>query len=70
MRRLGRRPGRSQRPLLILATLAAIQAVAWMILIPPWIGPDEAPHFAYTQRLVETRSIPWFPHGDPHDKSR
>jgi hypothetical protein len=41
-----------------------------MILLPPWIGPDEALHFAYTQRMVENRSIPWFPHGDPRDPRR
>ncbi len=28
-------------------------------------GPDEIGHFAYTQRIVETGSIPWHPGGTP-----
>lgn len=58
------------RPLVILVALALVQALAWMVLLPPWQGPDEARHFAYTQRLVETSSIPWFPGGDPRDPRR
>jgi hypothetical protein len=38
--------------------------VSWSILLPPWQGPDEIAHFAYTQRVVETKKIPWFRHGD------
>lgn len=70
LRRLARRAVRLDRPAVVLATLAAIQAMVWMVLLPPWLGPDEAPHFAYTQRLVETRSIPWFRGGDPQDPQR
>jgi hypothetical protein len=39
--------------------------ISWSILLPPWQGPDEIAHFAYTQRIVETKTIPWFRHGDP-----
>jgi hypothetical protein len=51
----------------MLLVLAVLQSLAWSILLPAWQGADEPAHFAYTQRLVETRSIPWFPGGDPHD---
>jgi 4-amino-4-deoxy-L-arabinose transferase-like glycosyltransferase len=70
LRRLAGRARGLDRPGVVLTSLAALQAVVWMILLPPWLGPDEAPHFAYTQRLVETHSIPWFPGGDPKDASR
>jgi hypothetical protein len=49
----------------VLLVLAAAQTFAWSVLLPPFQGPDEISHFAYSQRMVETRSIPWFPGGDP-----
>jgi 4-amino-4-deoxy-L-arabinose transferase-like glycosyltransferase len=52
----------------VLLVLAAAQTVAWAALVPPFQGPDEISHFAYSQRLVETRSIPWFPGGDPGER--
>jgi hypothetical protein len=51
------------RPLLALLAVAAIQAVAWAILVPPLQGPDEIEHVGYTQKLVEDRTIPWRPSG-------
>jgi hypothetical protein len=66
-RRVARRAGRLERPLAVLLVLAVAQTLAWAIVVPPWQGPDELSHFAYTQRLVETRSIPWFPGGNPGD---
>src|SRR5262249_43379902 len=70
LRRAASRAGRLDRPAVVLASLAPLEAVVWMVLLPPWLGPDEAPHFAYTQRMVENHSIPWFRHGDPQDRSR
>jgi hypothetical protein len=62
-------PARSRRristPLLVLLVIAVVQALAWTIAMPPLQGPDEIGHFAYTQRIVETRSIPWYPSGPP-----
>ena len=51
--------------LLALLAVAAIQALAWTIVLPPLEGPDEISHFAYTERMVETRSIPFYPGGTP-----
>jgi 4-amino-4-deoxy-L-arabinose transferase-like glycosyltransferase len=51
----------------VLLVLATVQLVAWSILLPPFQGPDEISHFAYSQRMVETRSVPWFPFGDPQE---
>lgn len=46
-------------PLLAILCIAALQALAWSILLPPFQGQDEAPHFAYTQRLAETGEPTW-----------
>ena len=46
--------------LLALIAVAAVEALAWGIVVPPMQGPDEISHFAYTERIVETRSIPWY----------
>src|SRR4051812_41766537 len=54
-------------PLLLLLVAATIEAFAWTIALPPLEGPDEIGHFAYTQRIVETGSIPWHPSGTPAD---
>jgi hypothetical protein len=67
LRRVAGRAGRIERPLLVLLALAVAQTLAWSILLPPWQGADEISHFAYVQRMVETRSIPWFPGGNPGD---
>jgi 4-amino-4-deoxy-L-arabinose transferase-like glycosyltransferase len=52
-------------PLLLLLIAALVEALAWTIALPPLEGPDEIGHFAYTQRIVETRTIPWHPSGRP-----
>jgi len=67
LRRVAGRAGRIERPLLVLLALAVSQTLAWSVLLPPWQGADEISHFAYVQRMVETRSIPWFPSGNPGD---
>jgi hypothetical protein len=51
--------------LLALLALATVEALAWIIVLPPLQGPDEIAHFAYTERMVETRSIPFYPSGPP-----
>jgi hypothetical protein len=67
LKRVAGRAGRIERPLLVLLGIAIAQTLAWSILLPPWQGADEISHFAYVQRMVETRSIPWFPGGNPGD---
>jgi hypothetical protein len=56
--------------LLVLLAVAAVEALTWSIVVPPLQGPDEISHFAYTQRIVETRSIPWYSSGPPERPGR
>jgi hypothetical protein len=51
--------------LLALLLIAAVEALAWIVALPPLEGPDEISHFAYTERMVEARTIPFFPGGTP-----
>lgn len=50
---------RAPLPLVAILCVAAIQALAWAVLLPAFQGQDEAPHFAYAQRLVETGKPTW-----------
>jgi Predicted membrane protein (DUF2142) len=54
------------RPLVALLAMATIQVVAWMLVLPPFQGPDEDAHFAYVQHLAETGGRP----GSPTSGSR
>lgn len=47
------------RPLTLLLAISAVLTVAWSVGQPPFQGPDEVNHFAYTQRIVEQRDLPW-----------
>lgn len=38
--------------------MGALEALAWSFATAPGQGPDELPHFAYTQRLVERGELP------------
>jgi Predicted membrane protein (DUF2142) len=38
--------------------VAAIEVVAWSLVMPPFQGPDEMAHFAYVQHLAETGQAP------------
>jgi hypothetical protein len=57
MQRLRRVPG----PLAVVLVIATIQALAWIVLMPPFQGPDEDSHFTYVQRIWERQTIPWHP---------
>jgi 4-amino-4-deoxy-L-arabinose transferase-like glycosyltransferase len=46
------------RPLAALLALATVQVVAWILVLPPFQGPDEEAHFAYVQYLAETGKKP------------
>src|SRR5919108_4671883 len=46
------------RPLAVLLAMATIQVVAWILVLPPFQGPDEEAHFAYVQYLAETGKTP------------
>ena len=43
--------------------VAAVEVLAWTVVIAPFQGPDEAAHFAYTQYLAETGHKPSFDSG-------
>jgi 4-amino-4-deoxy-L-arabinose transferase-like glycosyltransferase len=59
IQRLRRVPG----PLAVVLVVALIQALAWIVLMPPFQGPDEDSHFTYVQRVWERHTIPWTPSG-------
>jgi 4-amino-4-deoxy-L-arabinose transferase-like glycosyltransferase len=42
----------------VCALLAFLNAVCWAQITPPFLGPDEADHFAYVQELVEGHQLP------------
>ena len=46
------------RPLLALLGAVAIAVVAWALLVPPFMVPDESEHFAYVQSLAENGERP------------
>jgi 4-amino-4-deoxy-L-arabinose transferase-like glycosyltransferase len=58
-RRVSLPVGRPPRGLAVLLVVALIQAVAWICLLPPLQGPDETGHVSYTQKIVESGTIPW-----------
>lgn len=58
---------RADRRLLALLAVALVETLVWSIALPPLQGPDEVSHFAYTQRIVEAREIPWVVRGEPAD---
>ncbi len=45
-------------PLALLLVVVAIFGTAWVVLVPPWGGPDEDSHFAYAQTLGELGRLP------------
>ncbi len=51
-------------PLALLLAVATAITLAWSIAEPPLQGPDELGHYAYTERIVEQRTLPWH-FGDP-----
>lgn len=57
------------RPLAVLLVLAVVEVFAWITVIPPFQGPDEAAHFAYTQSLAETGHRPAFDRGSGTDST-
>jgi hypothetical protein len=46
---------------LILAVTAAV-SIAWVVVVPPFQGPDETHHFLYSQRIAERHAIPFVWH--------
>ncbi len=42
----------------VCAAVACLNAAAWSIATPPFMGPDEEAHFAYTEVLAEDGRLP------------
>jgi hypothetical protein len=58
LRRVLRLPGRIPRAAWVCGLIAALNAVCWSLITPPFQVPDETSHFAYVQWLAETGSLP------------
>ena len=69
MSSLGRRVRLVPLPLAFLIAAGVALTLTWISVQPPWIGPDESGHFAYVQRMVEQREVPWFIHGHPESET-
>jgi 4-amino-4-deoxy-L-arabinose transferase-like glycosyltransferase len=52
------RAWRMPAPLAALLVAAGLMGLAWLLMVPALQTPDEVAHFAYTQRIVETHSLP------------
>jgi hypothetical protein len=50
--------GRTRGLAVGLFVVAALNAGSWALITPPFHGPDEVDHFAYTQSLVERHHAP------------
>lgn len=48
-------------PLALILGVAVLLTVTWIVATPPMQGPDEPDHFAYVQKIVEQKTIPWRP---------
>ena len=57
------------RPLAVLLVVALVEALAWVTVMPPFQGPDEAAHFDYTQNLAENGQKPQFDKGSGTDST-
>jgi hypothetical protein len=56
---LSARRARVPRALAVLLAVALVEALVWICFLPPLQGPDETGHVSYTQKIVETGTIPW-----------
>lgn len=48
-------------PLALILGVAVVLTATWIVATPPMQGPDEQDHFAYVQKIVEQKTIPWRP---------
>jgi Predicted membrane protein (DUF2142) len=44
---------------------AVLRALVWVVVLPPWQGPDEGAHYSYVERIVVEHSIPPFARNQP-----
>lgn len=48
----------NKRLIILLGLFILTKGMIWTWSIPPFLAPDELPHFAYTQYLVEEKEVP------------
>jgi len=55
---VGMTVGKGRRLLTCVVLLAVAKGVLWTVVLPPFEGPDEAAHYAYSEFLAEHRQLP------------
>jgi Predicted membrane protein (DUF2142) len=50
--------GGSRSAAAVVAAVAVVNAAAWALITPAWLGPDEPDHFAYAQSVAERGETP------------
>ena len=58
------------RPLAVILAVAAVQAVAWALVLPAFQGQDESSHVVYAQRIAEKGSLSWTALGEIPGRQR
>src|SRR5439155_11886763 len=51
------------KPLALLLVAVVLKGLMWVVTIPPFDGPDEPDHFAYSQMIAVTGQLPGPSHG-------
>jgi hypothetical protein len=54
--------GEILRDLVLVFLIAIGVRLIWVVIIPPWLAPDEPDHYVYVSHLVEQRQIPHPPY--------
>lgn len=49
---------KNNRIYILFLAFALIKGIVWILIIPPFLFPDEPAHFAYTQYIVEEKKLP------------
>ncbi|MEO9176393.1 MAG: DUF2142 domain-containing protein [Gaiellales bacterium] len=55
----------ARRAIWLIAIAAVLRALVWVVVLPPWQGPDEGAHYSYVERIVVEHSIPPFARNQP-----
>jgi Predicted membrane protein (DUF2142) len=56
----------ARRAIWLIALAAVLRALVWVVVLPPWQGPDEGAHYSYVERIVVEHSIPPFARSQPN----
>ncbi len=50
----------ARRAIWLIVAAAVLRALVWVVVLPPWQGPDEGAHYSYIERIAVEHSIPPF----------